>query len=130
MASQNVQGDERTSVDLLRNVHQRRFSSNLELKLLFALFDTDNSGTLTREELKLLLQSPNTDGSAVSEDKVAEYLKAADTDGRSPRLHRLITETSIVFRQWRRFPRRIYFFFREERDRRLVRLEQHFPNDR
>ncbi len=53
-----------------------------ELKLLFALFDVDNSGTLTSEELKQLLQSPDPDGPSVSEQQVADYLKLADTDSR------------------------------------------------
>ncbi|CAF0731690.1 unnamed protein product [Rotaria sordida] len=51
-----------------------------ELKLLFTLFDVDNSGTLTRAELKELLQSPDPDGPSVSEKEVDEYLKLADTD--------------------------------------------------
>ncbi|CAF1083319.1 unnamed protein product [Rotaria sp. Silwood1] len=51
-----------------------------ELKLLFTVFDVDNSGTLTKEELKQLLQSPDPDGPAVSEEQVTEYLRLADTD--------------------------------------------------
>ncbi|CAF0722245.1 unnamed protein product [Adineta steineri] len=51
-----------------------------ELRLLFALFDVDNSGTLTRDELKQLLQSPDPDGPTVSEEQVNDYLKLADTD--------------------------------------------------
>lgn len=54
-----------------------------DLKLLFALFDVDNSGTLTRDELKQLLQSSDPDGPAVSDEKIAEYLKLADTDSNS-----------------------------------------------
>ena len=42
----------------------------------------DNSGTLTQDELKQLLQSPDPDGPAVSDEKIAEYLKLADTDGK------------------------------------------------
>lgn len=52
------------------------------MKLLFALFDVDNSGTLTKEELKQLLQSPDPDGPSVSQQQVDEYLKLADTDGK------------------------------------------------
>ena len=52
----------------------------IDLKVLFALFDVDNSGTLTREELKQLLQSPDPTGPAVSEEQLADYLKLADTD--------------------------------------------------
>ncbi|CAF3885639.1 unnamed protein product [Rotaria sp. Silwood2] len=51
-----------------------------ELKLLFTVFDVDHSGTLTKEELKQLLQSPDPDGPSVSEEQVTEYLKLADTD--------------------------------------------------
>lgn len=54
-----------------------------DLKLLFALFDVDNSGTLTTDELKQLLQSPDPDGPTVSDEKLAEYLKQADTDSNS-----------------------------------------------
>ena len=53
----------------------------LEVKLLFALFDVDNSGTLTGEELKQLLQSPDPDGPELTEEQVADYLKSADIDG-------------------------------------------------
>ncbi|CAF1089141.1 unnamed protein product [Adineta ricciae] len=51
-----------------------------ELRLLFALFDVDNSGSLTKDELRQLLQSPDPDGPSVSEQQVADYLKLADTD--------------------------------------------------
>ncbi|CAF1580673.1 unnamed protein product [Adineta ricciae] len=51
-----------------------------ELRLLFALFDVDNSGSLTKDELHQLLQSPDPDGPSVSEQQVADYLKLADTD--------------------------------------------------
>ncbi|CAF1538781.1 unnamed protein product [Rotaria magnacalcarata] len=53
---------------------------NHELKLLFTLFDVDNSGTLTIDELKQLLQSPDPSGPPVSEEQITEYLKLADTD--------------------------------------------------
>ncbi|CAF3402083.1 unnamed protein product [Rotaria socialis] len=53
---------------------------NQELKLLFTLFDVDNSGTLTTDELKQLLQSPDLSGPSVSEEQITEYLKLADTD--------------------------------------------------
>ncbi|UJR37951.1 hypothetical protein I4U23_030636 [Adineta vaga] len=51
-----------------------------ELRLLFALFDVDNSGSLTKDELRQLLQSPDPDGPPVSEQQVTDYLKLADTD--------------------------------------------------
>jgi len=35
---------------------------------------------LTKDELKLLLQSPDPTGPAVSEEKLNEYLQLADTD--------------------------------------------------
>jgi Ca2+-binding EF-hand superfamily protein len=56
--------------------------SFIDLKLLFALFDVDNSGTLTNEELKQLLQSSDPAGPPISEQQVAEYLKLADTDSK------------------------------------------------
>ena len=40
----------------------------------------DNSGSLTKDELRQLLQSPDPDGPSVSEQQVADYLKSADTD--------------------------------------------------
>jgi hypothetical protein len=74
----------------------------LELKLLFALFDVDNSGTLTRDELKQLLQSPDPDGPRVTEEQVAEYLKSADTDGEEPFISWTQRRKQFsVHRQWR-----------------------------
>lgn len=84
--SENIQGDKNVLEN--RFVIKNVFYFRLELKLLFALFDTDNSGTLTREELKLLLQSPTVDESSISEEKVVEYLNAADTDGEKNRRRR------------------------------------------
>lgn len=57
----------------------------LELKLLFALYDVDNSGSLTRDELKELLKSPDPSVPELSEEKLTEYLKLADTDGKTNR---------------------------------------------
>ena len=54
----------------------------VEFKLLFALFDVDNSGTLTRGELEQLFRSASLNGSPIDDGKVTEYLALADTDGK------------------------------------------------
>lgn len=49
---------------------------------MFSLFDVDNSGTLTKDELRQLLQTFDPTGLSVSEEQVEEYLKLADTDSK------------------------------------------------
>ncbi len=74
--------------------------SFIDLKLLFALFDVDNSGTLTKEELKQLLQSSDPAGPSISEQQVAEYLKLADTDSKEYPILFFVYHQLLIFRQW------------------------------
>ena len=75
MATQDNQGK---LISSMRSVSWIR--TFVDIKLLFDLFDVDNSGTLTKEELRQLLQSSDPTGPPVSEQQVAEYLKLADVD--------------------------------------------------
>lgn len=49
-----------------------------DLKLAFAAFDRDGSGTITREELRAVLLSL---GEGVTDEEVEEVIEGADEDG-------------------------------------------------
>ena len=66
-----------------------------KLKAAFKLFDKDNSGTLSKEELRALLTRPGT-GKSLSDEEVDELFDAFDYD----------RSGSITFRELNRMLRR------------------------
>jgi Ca2+-binding EF-hand superfamily protein len=50
------------------------------LKVIFAIFDVDRSGSVTKDELTQLLRTPS--GPPVTDEFVDEFMKIADADSK------------------------------------------------